>query len=165
MAGSFDLDAIGNITTPSQTRGYAYEADVTCAAGNRTLPHAVSAAGADSYGYDCNGHMTMQIENGVTYTQTFDAENRPTAVQTITGTTRFIYDGNRIVQVGPDGSRVIYVNALTEIEYPVVPAPPPTGTHTVTKQTDTNDGACNADCSLREASRAANANSNADYRL
>ena len=34
--------------------------------------------------------------------------------------------------------------------------------YTVTKTADTNDGTCDADCSLREAIAAANANTGAD---
>ena len=101
----------------------------------------------------------------ITYTQGWDAENRLEVVtNTVTGgVTRFVYDGDgsRIVQVRPDGSKIVYPGSLIEIELPAAAAPP-TGTLTVTKFTDSNDGACNADCSLREAIRAANANSNAD---
>ena len=43
----------------------------------------------------------------------------------------------------------------------LAPPPPPT-TFTVTKTTDTNDGVCDADCSLREAVRAANADATAN---
>lgn len=54
---------------------------------------------------------------------------------------------------------VILQDGKTEPTF--VPAAP-TATFTVTKTADTNDGACNADCSLREAITAANADAGAD---
>jgi CSLREA domain-containing protein len=45
---------------------------------------------------------------------------------------------------------------------PTTVVPLPEATFTVTKQTDTNDGVCNADCSLREAVVAANGAAGAD---
>jgi len=64
---------------------------------SRTIPHAISQAGATSYGYDCNGNMTSRNIGGQNYTLTYDAENRLTAVSGAT-TATFVYDG--------DGNRV-----------------------------------------------------------
>ena len=44
----------------------------------------------------------------------------------------------------------------------VFPAPASAASFTVTKTADTNDGVCDADCSLREAISAANAAAGAD---
>jgi hypothetical protein len=35
--------------------------------------------------------LTLRVEGGVTYTQTFDAEHQPTSVQTVTA---FVFDGD-----------------------------------------------------------------------
>lgn len=58
--------------------------------------------------YDPNGNMILRVENGVVYTQTFDAENRLVAVSSPTSTVRFVYDGdgNRILRIGPEGTTV-----------------------------------------------------------
>jgi RHS repeat-associated protein len=58
--------------------------------------------------YDPNGNMVLRVENGVVYTQTFDAENRLVAVNTPTGTVQFRYDGdgNRVLRTGPEGTTV-----------------------------------------------------------
>jgi RHS repeat-associated protein len=58
--------------------------------------------------YDPNGNMVRRVENGVVYTQTFDAENRLVAVTTPTGTVQFRYDGdgNRVLRIGPEGATV-----------------------------------------------------------
>src|SRR6266404_7516418 len=61
-----------------------------------------------------------------------------------------------------DQTRVPKTNlAQIETGAPLVSAPMVT-TFVVTKSADTNDGVCNADCSLREAVAAANALSGAD---
>jgi len=61
----------------------------------------------DSYSYDANGNMTCRIENGVTYTHTYNAENRASSIAkrsgdcatgTILESWSFAYDG--------DGTRV-----------------------------------------------------------
>ncbi len=39
--------------------------------------HAVtSVSGLGTFAYDANGNMTLRVEDGKTYTQTFDVENR-----------------------------------------------------------------------------------------
>src|SRR5207245_7110351 len=55
-----------------------------------------------------------------------------------------------------NGERDLMVLSAGQTEPAVVPLAPTT-TFTVTKTTDSNDGACNADCSLREAVLASNA--------
>ncbi|MDX2032617.1 MAG: CSLREA domain-containing protein [Blastocatellia bacterium] len=54
---------------------------------------------------------------------------------------------------------LVYLEAK---KFPITAPAAPAAVFSVTKTTDTNDGACNADCSLREAIRAANASLGAD---
>ncbi|MEW6085135.1 MAG: RHS repeat-associated core domain-containing protein [Chloroflexota bacterium] len=62
--------------------------------------------------------MTQRVENGLTYTQTFDAENRLISVTVNSQTTQFVYDGdgNLVKKVKPDGSKTIYVGGLYEVD-------------------------------------------------
>jgi RHS repeat-associated protein len=85
------------------TRTYTYSA---------SIPHAVTSVNPetgspDTYSYDANGNMTCRIENGVTYTHTYNAENRASSIAkrsgdcatgTILESWSFAYDG--------DGTRV-----------------------------------------------------------
>jgi hypothetical protein len=51
----------------------------SCTAGNRTLEHAVSAVGTNTYSYDCNVSQTQRTFNDTpnqVYTLVYDAENR-----------------------------------------------------------------------------------------
>ena len=58
-----------------------------------------------SYQYDANGNMTQRIENGVTWTQTYNAENRLASLNNGTTTWLFSYDGNgnRVSHLVTDG--------------------------------------------------------------
>jgi RHS repeat-associated protein len=77
--------------------------------------HAVSSVDrgeyTDSFAYDANGNMTQRIENGVEWTQTFNAENRLASVSDGTDTWTFIYDGagNRVKQINPDGKISLFL--------------------------------------------------------
>jgi RHS repeat-associated protein len=85
------------------TRTYQYSA---------SIPHAVTSVtpetgSPDTYTYDANGNMKCRIENGVTYTHTYNAENRASSIAkrdgdcetgTIIESWSFAYDG--------DGTRV-----------------------------------------------------------
>jgi RHS repeat-associated protein len=78
-----------------------------------TIPHAVTSVsieggGTNSYEYDLNGNMTCRVENGITYKQDYNAENRISAIHKMNGTCStgsvieswlYAYDG--------DGVRVI----------------------------------------------------------
>ena len=58
-------------------------------------PHAVTSTTAGGvYEYDDNGNMTRRIENGATYQQDWDAENRLTSVLVGGHPTTFVYDGD-----------------------------------------------------------------------
>ena len=101
------------VTLSAATGTYAYDA---------THKHAVSSVSnqlsVDSYQYDANGNMTQRVENGQTYTQTFDAENRLISVTVNSQTTQFIYDGdgNLVKKINPNNSRTIYVGGLYEVD-------------------------------------------------
>jgi YD repeat-containing protein len=59
-------------------------------------PHAVTTAGPFGFGYDANGNMTSV---GGQFT-TWDAENRPTSIQRVSGSETYAYDadGERITR-------------------------------------------------------------------
>jgi RHS repeat-associated protein len=61
--------------------------------------------------------MTTRVEGGLTYTQTFDAENRLISVTVSGQTTQFKYDGdnNLVMKIKPDGSKTIYVGGVYEV--------------------------------------------------
>jgi RHS repeat-associated protein len=86
----------GNLSSKGGV-SYTYNAQVNCTGGNRTIPHAVSGAGGNSYIYDCNGNQVTRTIGTNTYNLIYDAENRLTAVSGAT-TASFVYDG--------DGNRV-----------------------------------------------------------
>ncbi|MEK7784038.1 MAG: WD40 repeat domain-containing protein, partial [Chloroflexota bacterium] len=98
----------GPITSTLTTYSYAAQS-ATCPDGALSKPHAVTTAGSDTYCYDKNGNMVKRVEGGVTYTQTFDAENRLASVTTGGQTTTFVYDG--------DGNRVNKVKGTTATVY------------------------------------------------
>jgi RHS repeat-associated protein len=80
--------------------------------------HAVKdLSSGEHYEYDANGNMTLRVEDDITYTQSFNAENRLIAVTVGGATTHFIFDGdgNLIKQIKPDGSRTLYVGGVYEV--------------------------------------------------
>ena len=81
--------------------------------------HAVTAlSSGESYSHDANGNITTRVEDGLTYTQTFDAENRLISVTVSGQTTQFIYngDGTLVKKIKPDGSKTIYVGGIYEVD-------------------------------------------------
>jgi len=55
-----------------------------------TIPHAVTSVaiengGTNSYEYDLNGNMTCRVENGVSFKQDYNAENRISAIHKMNG--------------------------------------------------------------------------------
>jgi RHS repeat-associated protein len=56
-----------------------------------------ATTGGYSYAYDCNGNMVTRNEPGLSYTQSWDPENRLTGVSSSASAT-FVYDG--------DGNRI-----------------------------------------------------------
>ena len=77
-----------------------------------------SLSTGETYTYDANGNMTQRVEGGLTYTQTFDAENRLISVTVGGQTTQFIYngDGNLVKKIKPDGSKTLYVGGIYEVD-------------------------------------------------
>jgi RHS repeat-associated protein len=75
----------------------------------------------NTYQYDDNGNMTQRIEDGVTWIQTFDAENHLISVSGGGTTTTYVYDadGNRVKRTVNDGTppvvTTLYVPSM-EIE-------------------------------------------------
>lgn len=72
----------------------------------------------ESYSYGSTGNMTSRTEGGLTYTQTFDAENRLISVVVSGQTTSFVYDGdgNLVKKIRPDGSKTLYVGGIYEVD-------------------------------------------------
>ncbi len=62
-------------------------------AGTRTIPHAVSGAGSNTYAYDCNGNQITRVVGGSTFNLAYDTENHLTTVSGATSAS-FTYDGN-----------------------------------------------------------------------
>jgi RHS repeat-associated protein len=62
--------------------------------------------------------VITRVEGGLTYTQTFNAENRLVSVTVNSQTTQFIYDGdgNLVKKVKPDGSKTLYIGGVYEVD-------------------------------------------------
>jgi RHS repeat-associated protein len=91
---TYGYDSLGRLTGLPSLGTYTYNPSVSCAAGNRTLPHAVASAGNNSYAYDCNGNMTTRALGGNnTFNFTYDTENRLTGVSGA-ATNSYFYDGD-----------------------------------------------------------------------
>jgi YD repeat-containing protein len=78
----------------------------------------ISASQFPSTLKDANGNMTQRVEGGLTYNQTFDAENRLISVTVSGQTTQFIYDGdgNLVKKINPNGSKTLYVGGIYEVD-------------------------------------------------
>ena len=81
-----------------------------------------------TYTYDLNGNMITRTEmitlgQFMTYTQAWDVENRLIAVTATQGgaisVTQFVYDGDgqRVLQIKPNGDQTAYVGNLLEVEF------------------------------------------------
>jgi RHS repeat-associated protein len=121
------FSTIGTLTQPPQAEASEGQAGWQRAVYDYTdpaqpgKPHAVKSvarsAGTDVYTYDLNGNMTCRIEDGVTYIHSYNAENRLSKVELVTGdcdsytvaqTWDMAYDGDgsRVKQVHDDGTTV-----------------------------------------------------------
>jgi RHS repeat-associated protein len=109
---SYAYDEIGNI--------YSRQGLIYSYAPNH--PHAVTSVGGPvigtvaSYSYDANGNMTSRTEDGDSYTQVFNIENKLESVSVDSETTEFVYDGdgNRVLRTKPDGTQTAYVGGYYE---------------------------------------------------
>ena len=101
--------ANGNITARTDMGSYTYPT------AGQARPHAATAAGANTYSYDANGNMLTRAENGVTYTQTWDEENRLQTVTVVGQTTTYTYDGDgqRVKKV-QGGQTTVYIGNYYE---------------------------------------------------
>jgi len=96
----YAYNPIGNMTSFTLNNGTATTYTYPSGSQPITRPHAVSSrdipntSNDDSFVYDANGNMTQRVQNGVTWTQTFDAENRLVSVSDGTTTTQYVYDGS-----------------------------------------------------------------------
>jgi RHS repeat-associated protein len=80
---SFTFNAAGNIVSNSRVGSYTYPAQ---GAGS-VRPHAVTAAGGNSYGYDANGQMTSRAGTNLTWNGDHLLAND--------GSNSYSYDGDR----------------------------------------------------------------------
>lgn len=90
--------------------------------GNGAGPHAVtSLSDGSTFSYDANGNMITRVQDGVTWTYTFDAMNQLVTVSDGSTTTSYVYDGSgeRIERTVDDGvaiTRTLYVAGM-EIDF------------------------------------------------
>jgi RHS repeat-associated protein len=106
---SYTLDDVGNRTASHHGSSYTYQTF------NR-----LTAANSNTYGYDANGNLTSKTDSSGSWTYTWDYENRLTQASksggvtvnysydalgrraqrtsSISGTTRFVYDGDDVVR-------------------------------------------------------------------
>lgn len=125
---TYDYSVTGNLRQGDfSTIGYGASQPGGCVGGG-IKPHAAITAtvsGANyAYSYDCNGNMMTRAESA-TYTQKWDHENRLTSVTSAGQTTSFVYDGygQRITQIKPDGSKILYVGPHFEVKCTALASP------------------------------------------
>ena len=102
----YAYSAIGNLTSYNGN-AYTYGSQ----------PHAVTGAFGNSYGYDAVGNQTSRTIAGVSYTQSFDHDNRLVAVTGGGVSASFLYDadGNRVKgTVG--GVTTVYLAGIYEYQ-------------------------------------------------
>ena len=103
---TYAYSAIGNLTSYNGN-AYTYGSQ----------PHAVTGAFGNSYGYDAVGNQTSRTIAGVSYTQSFDHDNRLVAVTGGGVSASFLYDadGNRVKgTVG--GVTTVYLAGIYEYQ-------------------------------------------------
>jgi len=128
----YAYNPIGNMTSFTQDNGTPTTYTYPSGSQPITQPHAVSSrdipntSNDDSFEYDANGNMTQRVQEGVTYCQTFDAENRLVTVETLSSgncssktvstTVSYVYGGagNRVKRI-VGNTTTLYVAGM-EIE-------------------------------------------------
>ena len=116
---NYAYDTLGNLTQlGSDTLAYL----------DPNHPHAVSKLNNNSnaFAYDRHGNMTYRKDLTGEYNQTFDVENRLTAVEKVgVGTTNFEYDPNgiRTLTIQPNGTKIY--TPFPGYEQELIPAPSP----------------------------------------
>jgi len=101
-------NAIGNILSKSDLGTYAY------AAPGAPLPHAVMSISGSTlsttFTYDPNGSQLTGLGRNITWT----SFNMPASITQGTNTIQFQYDVDhqRVIQIAPDGTTTIYLNAF-----------------------------------------------------
>ena len=92
---SYSYQAETGVLSSKGGQALSYTAQVSCPEGSRSLPHAASAMGANTYSYDCSGNMTQRVIGGSTYNLAYDAENRLSTVSGAASAT-YVYDGDGV---------------------------------------------------------------------
>ena len=92
---SYSYQAETGVLSSKGGQALSYTAQVSCPEGSRSLPHAASAMGGNTYSYDCSGNMTQRVIGGSTYNLAYDAENR---LSTVSGaaSASYVYDGDGV---------------------------------------------------------------------
>lgn len=106
----YTYDTVGNMTSVTDgnaTRTYTYPP----AGPNSVRPHAVTAVGEDTYGYDDDGRLTSRTVDGTPATLDWDDSGALASVTTPSATTSFVYDadGNRLIRRDP-GTATLYLD-------------------------------------------------------
>ena len=111
---TYAYDALGNITYHGGLdRYYKYSGGKPHAVTH--LAYSSQGAGTQMYWYDANGAMIQRIEDGVTYQQSWDPENRLQQVSHSGYTTTLVYDGHgSLVSRTVNGETTVYVAGLYE---------------------------------------------------
>ena len=115
FASTWGFDGLGNMTNKAgMIQGYP-------ASGPSSVrPHAVitsSNAFNGNYNCDLNGNMTTRMDASVTYTQSWDAQNRLGSVKAPGKDTAWVYDadGARAIKVsGP--ITTVYIGGSVEVQ-------------------------------------------------
>lgn len=117
----YTYTATGNLTGKTEN---AASATYTYPGNGQARPHAALTMGGNSYAYNLNGDMLTRTENGISYTQQWDKENR---LQVVTNTTAnpdiistFFYNGDgarvkKIEQVNTTITTTFYAGAIEVI--------------------------------------------------
>ena len=111
---SYSYQAETGVLSSKGGQALSYTAQVSCPEGSRSLPHAASAMGANTYSYDCSGSMTQRVIGGSTYNLAYDAENRLSTVGGAASATN-VYDGDGVrVKSTAGGTTTVTIGSYFE---------------------------------------------------